>query len=227
MALLTKLSQVLTTDISTDFMFKKKKTEFTEYSLLDDMKKRRSVYKLSNRVIQSREYLTDLIKEAVHCCPSVLNSQSVRVVILYEDTHYQFWQLVKEVQRTQVPAHIYEGVALKVDRCAEAYGTVLFFEDQEIVKNLQKQKPLQAEEFKRWSEQTSGMAQFAVWTALSSIELGASLHHYNPAINTELTTFLQLPKSWELKAQLIFGSILVAPEPKERKEDDVLFRVFF
>ncbi|OTG82929.1 nitroreductase family protein [Acinetobacter sp. ANC 4648] len=227
MALFTKLSQVLTTDISTDFMFKKKNTEVAEYSLLEDMYKRRSYYELSNRVIQSREYLTDLIKEAVYCCPSVLNSPSVRVAILFEDTHYQFWQLVKEVQRKQVPVHIYDSVALKIDRCAAAYGTVLFFEDQEVIKTLQKQKPLQAEEFKRWSEQTSGMAQFAVWTALSSTELGASLHHYNPTINAEVTKFLQLPESWELKAQLIFGSILAAPKPKERQDDAVLFRVFF
>ena len=227
MALFTKLTQVLNTDISTDFMFKKKNSESVEYSFLDDMKKRRSFYELNHRVIQSREYLIDLIKDAVHCCPSALNAQSARVVILFEDTHYQFWQIVKQVQRQQMPAHIYESAALKIDRCAAAYGTVLFFEDQQVIKTLQKQKPLQAEEFKCWSEQTSGMVQFAVWTALSSTGLGASLHHYNPAINQEIVNFLQLPSSWELKAQLIFGSIVTAAKPKQQPDDAELFRVFF
>ncbi len=41
-----------------------------------------------------------------------------------------------------MPGHLYERATLKIDRWGEAYGTVLFFEDQEAIKSLQKQKSL-------------------------------------------------------------------------------------
>lgn len=226
MAFLTKIGQVLKTDISKESLFGKKEEEAVQYSLINDLKKRRSVYELGRKVYFSQNYLTQLIKEAVRCCPSALNSQSVRVVILMEDTHYQFWQNVKTVQKQYVPEHVFEGAVVKIDRCADAFGTVLFFEDQQVIQSLQKQRPLQADEFPLWSEQTSGMAQFAVWAALSSAGLGAALHHYNPAINPMVTEQFNLPQSWVLKAQLAFGSINQAASEKIIEDDTVLFRVF-
>ncbi len=226
MAFLTKIGQVLKTDISKESLFGRKEEETVQYSLIDDLKKRRSVYELGRKVYFSQNYLTQLIKEAVRCCPSALNSQSVRVVILMEDTHYQFWQNVKKVQKQYVPEHVFEGAVVKIDRCADAFGTVLFFEDQQVIQSLQKQRPLQADEFPLWSEQTSGMAQFAVWAALSSAGLGAALHHYNPAINPMVVEQFNLPQSWVLKAQLAFGSINQAASEKIIEDDTVLFRVF-
>lgn len=175
MTILARLGQVLKTDISTDVIFKKKNIEEKEYDLLDDMRKRRSIYTLSNRVSHSPEYLTELIKQAVRCCPSAQNAQSARVVILLEHAHYNFWEMVRDVQRNQLPERIFEGASVKLDRCSSAYGTVLFFEDLAVIQALQKQKPLQAHDFEIWSEQTSGMVQFAVWAVLSSTGLGASL----------------------------------------------------
>ena len=208
MTILTRLGQVLKTDISTDVIFKKKNIEEKEYDLLADMRKRRSIYALSNRVSHSPEYLTELIKQAVRCCPSAQNAQSARVVILLEHAHYKFWEMVRNIQRNQLPERIFEGASVKLDRCSSAYGTVLFFEDQAVIQALQKHKPLQAHDFEIWSEQTSGMVQFAVWTALSSTGLGASLHHYNPNINKKTKKMFDLPDSWQFKSQLVFGSIV-------------------
>lgn len=225
MTILTKLGKVLKTDISKDFKFKKSNDLDSQKNLLDYMKQRRTVKGLGKRVIYSRDYLTRLIKEAVHCCPSALNSQSVRVVILNDQAHLKFWNMVKSVQKNHVPEHIYESAAMRIELCEEAFGTVLFFEDSSVVKALQKQKPLQAADFAVWSEQTSGMAQFAVWTAISSVGLGASLQHYNPMIDVETKELLNLPDSWDLKAQLVFGSILKNAEEKSYEEDETLFRV--
>ena len=102
----------------------------------------------------------------------------------------------------------------------------MFFEDQDVVLSLQKQKPLQAADFTIWSEQTSGMAQFAVWTALSSVGLGAALQHYNPEIDVETAKLLDLPGSWHLKAQLVFGSIKKSAKEKTYEADEKLFRIF-
>ena len=226
MTILTRLGQVLKTDISTDVIFKKKNIEEKEYDLLADMRKRRSIYALSNRVSHSPEYLTELIKQAVRCCPSAQNAQSARVVILLEHAHYKFWEMVRNIQRNQLPERIFEGASVKLDRCSSAYGTVLFFEDQAVIQTLQKHKPLQAHDFEIWSEQTSGMVQFAVWTALSSTGLGASLHHYNPNINHETAKMFDLPDSWQFKSQLVFGSIVKPAIAKSELEDDCLFKVF-
>lgn len=226
MALLSRLGQVLKTDLSRDSRHKNRSNEEADKDLLHYMKQRRTIKSLGKKVLYSSDYLSDLIKEAVHCCPSALNSQSVRVIILTDKAHFKFWDMVKSVQAKNLPEHIVESAHMKIDQCMKAYGTVLFFEDLEVVRQLQKLKPLQAAEFTVWSEQTSGMAQFAVWTALSSAGLGAALHHYNPAIDLETTAMFDLPASWHMKAQLVFGSIQKSAAEKFVEDDETLFRVY-
>ena len=226
MAILTRLGKVLTSEIIRDTRHKKNEQAKEEKDLLHFMKQRRTFKKLGKRVIFNRPYLNNLIKESVRCCPSALNSQSVRVVILTDDAHFKFWHMVKEVQKQNLPAHIAESAIMKIDGCSDAFGTVLFFEDNDVISALQKQKPLQASEFALWSEQTSGMAQFAVWTALTSIGLGAALQHYNPLINEETTKMFDLPESWDFKAQLVFGSVQAAAKEKSVEDDETMFKYF-
>ena len=226
MAILSRLGQVLKTDITRELGHKSRKDKVLDRDLLFYMKQRRTIISLGRKVLYSRDYLSHLIKEAVHCCPSALNSQSVRVIILTEKAHSKFWTMVKTVQAKHLPEHIVESANMKIDQCMNAYGSVLFFEDLDVIRQLQKQKPLQAAEFAIWSEQTSGMAQFAVWTALSSAGLGAALHHYNPAIDQATAEMFDLPQSWHFKAQLVFGSIQKAAVEKYVEEDETLFRVY-
>ena len=58
-----------------------------------------------------------------------------------------------------------------------------------------------------WSEHSTAIAQFAVWTALSEQGIGASLQHYNPIVDAEVAQAFDIPASWKLRAQLVFGSI--------------------
>lgn len=208
MALLDKIGHVLTSDITKDFRFKKKNISFDEnLTFIDQLKKRRNVSDLGNKIRFSQTYLTELIQESVRSCPSAYHSQSTRVVILYGNSHKKFWDIVREMQRKIVPAHIFEGIELKMDQCVKAYGTVLFYEDQKTIQYLQKKRPFDAKEFPIWSEQTSGMAQFAVWTALADSDIGASLQHYNPIIDEEIAKSFGIDEDWKLRAQLVFGSI--------------------
>lgn len=208
MALLDKIGHVLTSDITKDFRFKKKNTSFDEnLTFIDQLKKRRNVSDLGNKIRFSQTYLTELIQESVRSCPSAYHSQSTRVVILYGNSHKKFWDIVREMQRKIVPAHIFEGIELKMDQCIKAYGTVLFYEDQKTIQYLQKKRPFDAKELPIWSEQTSGMAQFAVWTALADSDIGASLQHYNPIIDEEIAKSFGIDENWKLRAQLVFGSI--------------------
>ncbi|WP_347454161.1 nitroreductase family protein [Acinetobacter thermotolerans] len=228
MALLEKIGHVLTTDLTKDFKFSKKsKTEADdELTFIDQLKKRRSIYALGKKVHFSQAYIAELIQSAVKSCPSAFNSNSSRIVILFGDSHYKFWGITKEVKRQEVPAQIFEGVKIKIDQCASAYGTVLFYEDQNVIHDLQKKMPMSAEDFPIWSEQTSGMAQFAVWTALADAGLGASLQHYNPSVDQTVAEHFKLDPNWLLRAQLCFGSIEQPAEPRPDYDFQNRFRVF-
>ena len=227
MALLDKIGQVLTSDITKDFKFSKKNklNDDLELTFIDQLKKRRSIYALGKRVHYSQAYLCEIIQEAVRSCPSAYDSQSTRIAVLFADAHHQFWEIVKQVQRQHVPEHIYEGVELKLNQCAEAYGTILFYEDQSVIQQLQKKMPLNSEDFSAWSEQTSGMAQFAVWATLADSGLGASLQHYNPLIDEKVAEHFDIDKNWLLRAQLCFGSIEQTVEEKLQQLDQYRFKI--
>lgn len=67
------------------------------------------------------------------------------------------------------------------------YGTVLFFEDTAVYEAFgAKLGPLMASVFPTWSENSTGILQFSVWTALSNEGLGCSLqvcaHHIPPSL---------------------------------------------
>lgn len=63
----------------------------------------------------------------------------------------------------------------KIDNSfASGYGTVLFFEDQSVVKGLQNAFSSYKDNFPGWSLQTSAMHQLAVWTMLEDAGFGAS-----------------------------------------------------
>lgn len=226
MTILSKIGHVLTTELSKDLLFKKKENQADEYHFLDDLRKRRSIYHLGKKVSYDQEQLISLIKETVYCCPSVLNCQSARVVILIQNSHEQFWKMVKDIQKQHLHEKAYEGMAIKIAECTAAYGTILFFEDLNVVKKLQKFRPLQANDFEVWSEQSSGMVQFAVWSLLASLDLGAALHHYNPNIDTHVMEHYSLPQHWQLKAQMTFGSIVTPADVKSYEDENQVFRVF-
>lgn len=60
------------------------------------------------------------------------------------------------------------------------------FEDDTVIRSMQKEFELYKDNFPVWANQSNGMLQFAVWTALELEGLGASLQHYNPLIDDEV-----------------------------------------
>ena len=176
-------------------------------SFLDYIKQRRTIYAVGKSVALTPEQIESVIKEAVNHSPSAFNSQTSRIVTLFGDSHLQFWNIVRETLRKIVPEAAFEGTNAKINSFAAGYGTVLFYEDQDVVKSLQEQFALYADNFPVWSEHSSAIAQFAVWTALSEQNIGASLQHYNPIVDAEIAEIFDIPANWKLRAQLVFGSI--------------------
>lgn len=176
-------------------------------SFLDHIKQRRTIYAVGKNVALTPEKIESVIKEAVNHSPSAFNSQTSRIVTLFGESHLQFWNVVRETLRKIVPEAAFEGTNAKINSFAAGYGTVLFYEDQDVVKALQEQFALYADNFPVWSEHSSAIAQFAVWTALSEQNIGASLQHYNPIVDAEIAEIFDIPANWKLRAQLVFGSI--------------------
>ena len=195
-------------------------------SFLDQMKQRRTIYAIGKNVLLTQDKIEEIIKEAVRNSPSAFNSQTSRVVTLYGDSHTKFWNIVRETLRKMVPENAFEKTDAKINSFAAGYGTVLFFEDQDVVKSLQEQFALYADHFPAWSEHSSAIAQFAVWTALAEQHIGASLQHYHPVIDEEVAETFDIPKNWRLRAQLVFGSIEAPAGEKTFMDDKERFKKF-
>ena len=194
-------------------------------TFLNAVRRRRSQYAIASELPLPREDVTALIQEAVRQAPSSFNSQSSRAVILYDEQSRRFWDIVKDVLRTIVPAEAFAATEQKIDGFDAGAGTVLFYEDQDVVNGLQEQLPLYADNFPVWSEHGSGMAQFAVWTALANAGIGASLQHYNPLIDAAVAKEWNIPPYWTLRAQMPFGSNEAEFGDKTFMDDAERFRV--
>lgn len=195
-------------------------------SFLDHIKQRRTIYAVGKNVALTPEQIESVIKEAVNHSPSAFNSQTSRIVTLFGESHLQFWNIVRETLRNIVPEAAFEGTNTKINSFAAGYGTVLFYEDQDVVKSLQEQFALYADNFPVWSEHSSAIAQFAVWTALSEQNIGASLQHYNPIVDAEIAEIFNIPSNWKLRAQLVFGSIEAVAGEKTFMAEADRFKTF-
>ena len=193
---------------------------------IESMIKRRSIYSLGNKPQVSDEDIAELVKEAVKYTPSAFNSQSARAVVLLGEDNKKLWNLVMNTLRQIVPADKFGPTEAKINSFAKGRGTVLFFEDMTTVRGLQEKFPLYQDNFPKWSGQSSGMAQFAVWTALAEAGIGASLQHYNPLIDDEVKTQWKLPLEWSLMSQMPFGSIEAPADEKTFLPIDERVKVF-
>jgi len=195
-------------------------------NFLNSIKARRTIYAIGKNVTVDQAKIEETIREAVKQSPSAFNSQTSRVVTLYGESHTNFWNIVRETLRKIVPAEAFEGTNQKIDSFSAGFGTALFYEDQDVVKGLQEQFALYADNFPVWSEHSSAIAQFATWAALSEIGIGASLQHYNPIVDAEVAETYDIPANWKLRAQLVFGSIEAPAGDKPFMDDAARFKTF-
>ena len=134
---------------------------------------------------------------------------------------------MKDAFKRIVPAEAFVKTEEKIDHSfACGYGTVLFFEDQKVVKGLQEAFPSYQENFPGWSLQTSAMHQLAIWVMLEDVGFGASLQHYNPLIDEEVRRAWDLPEHWHLIAEMPFGLPVGKPGEKEFQPLEERVRIF-
>ena len=178
---------------------------------------RRSVYALGKNLPISEQEVLEIIDNAVKYSPSAFNSQTAHAVVLLGENHQKLWNITFGELEKFLPNEEAKAVTKgKIDSFAAAYGTILFFENHDVVKGLQEQFPAYADNFPIWSEQSTGIASFAVWNALAEAGVGANIQHYNPVIDEKVAAEWNIPANLVLRAQMPFGEKLQEVAPIER-----------
>ncbi|HEZ4681768.1 TPA: nitroreductase family protein [Neisseria meningitidis] len=179
----------------------------TRQSLQQAAESRRSVYSLNKNLPVGKDEIVQIVEHAVLHTPSSFNSQSARVVVLFGEEHDKVWQFVEDALRAVVPADSFEPTAQKLNLFKAGAATILFYEDQNVVKGLQEQFPAYAANFPVWADQANAMVQYAVWTTLAAVGAGANLQHYNPLPDAAIAEAWNISENWLLRAQMVIGGI--------------------
>ena len=143
----------------------------TERNFYEAVAHRRTNYALGRNVPVTEEKIIDTVEKVTREVPSAFNMQSGRVIVALGKYHDKVWDIVMETLRKIVPADKFAPTEAKVKGFAAAYGTLLYFEETDTVKKLQGQFPGYAANFPVWASQGNGMLQFALWTALTDLNL--------------------------------------------------------
>lgn len=188
-------------------------------TFLDAMAARRSIYALEPESPIPDERIVDIVKLAITHCPSPFNAQASCAMVLFKGEHERFWDMAAEVASTTFPPPIFESIKPRLAGYRSGYGTILWFENETAFQALEKQLGPQRwagvkDKMPQWSEHSSGMHQYAVWTALTAEGLGCNLQHYNPFMDLKVQQEWKVPVDWSLKAQLVFGKPVGPPREK-------------
>lgn len=186
-------------------------------SFINNLEKRRTYYNINRELPVSESEVVKIIQNVTEATPDAFNMKSARVVVALREKQDQLWDAVYDSFGGQVDKE-------KTDSFKSGYGTILYFIDGSVVKGLQDQFDLYASKFPVWANQSNGMLQSNIWTALSEVGIGASLQHYNPVIDEAVAKLFDIPSNWSLIAQMPFGGI--GSEPADKEKEDISKRVF-
>lgn len=187
---------------------------------------RRTFYGISKEAVVSDDKIKEVINHAVKYTPSAFNSQSARVVLLLGTQHDRLWDITMEALRKIVPAEQFGDTENRINSFKNGYGTVLFFEDNSVVEALQQQFALYKDNFPVWSQQSSGMHQYVIWTALELEGFGVSLQHYTELIDADVKQEWNIPGNWKFIAQMPFGKPTAQPDEKQFQPLEERVKVF-
>ena len=187
-------------------------------TFIEAISHRRSHYNLESISPVSKRHILDTIDTILSVVPSPFNAQSARVVVLFDEQHLALWDIVEQELKSRIPSDIFDKTRQKLHNAFRSgFGTILIYEDEATLHKLRIDAPDYAENVGTWSEQSSGMLQFALWTALEDMGFGASLQHYNPLIDKAVSERWLIDKNWRLIAQMPFGLPKDNPAPHIQK----------
>lgn len=185
-------------------------------SILTATKNRRSIRGLKPELptTVSIDDVQAIVQTIIKDSPTAHNSQGNRAIILTGETHKNVWNHVVETIPIEPLKKRPAGIR------DQAFGSIIFFEDDKTLEKLQKDDPRWADAFIRLNDHSSGAAQVLIWTALDSMGLGCHLQHYNDFIRQALPG--KVPAEWSVVAQLCFGIPDEVPGEKIFIDNDVI-----
>ena len=190
------------------------------------VEKRRSIYALGTDSEYSKKDIENRIREVVKQVPTAFNSQTTRVVVLLDEANTKFWDHIYDVQKDVLEGGMQEWMSGVVTGAKNGIGTVLFFEDLDAVEKM----PAQGARQEAYKQNNNANAQYAVWLALAEMNLGASLQHFNvgyeKGFDKGTKEMFNLPDSYEMLAQMPFGSIEQETGEKEHIYTYIQVKVF-
>lgn len=184
--------------------------------LKDLLTKRRSHYAIGANTDVTAADVTAALNEVIPQVPSAFNSQATRVVVVSGEKNAQLWDLIKGVQQEVLDEATLNFMTPIMDGAREAVGTILFFEDRDAV-----EAGIPANEERRlvYKNHASANAQLTAWLALTELGLGANLQHFNigyeQGFDRAIRELLDVSETWELIAEMPFGSIEAPAAEKE------------
>lgn len=195
-------------------------------SFVNLVKKRRSIYALGKNSKYSKQQIEDRIREVVQQVPTAFNSQTTRVVVLFDEANIKFWDHIYDVQKDVLEGETWDMMSGIITGAKNGIGTVLFFEDKDEVEKM----PARGVRQEAYKQNNNANAQYAVWLALAEMDLGASLQHFNvgyeQGFDKGTKEMFNLPESYEMLAQMPFGSVEQEAGVKEHINTNVQVKVF-
>ncbi|CCH46941.1 hypothetical protein BN7_6547 [Wickerhamomyces ciferrii] len=176
---------------------------------------RRTHYALKNTLPEgvTIDNVQSIVQDIVKYTPTSFNSQSIRAIIITGELHKKVWdQVVNAIEGDS-------GKKRPTSIRDEAYGSVIFAIDSDVTKKFQEQFAFIASLFPDFDLTSNGAAQINSWAALQEIGLGGHLQHYNAAVKAALGD--KIPESWNVEAQLVFGTPVSQPYEKTFIENEV------
>lgn len=195
----------------------------------DAVRARHSAYMLDDRLDLTGLSLDDVVaalRSIAPAVPSSYNVQSARMVVLAGGDHRRLWGIVEDVLRARVADdRAFARTEVKLRNFARAAGTILFYEVDARTEELVERDPRYADMYRTWAEHGNAMMQFAAWTELYDLGLGANIQHYNPVIDGRVREAFGIPEGYRLIAQMVFGRVVSEGEPKTKIPGDEIVTV--
>ena len=195
-------------------------------TIMQNAEARRSVYALDRNLPLPPEEIAAIVRHALKYSPSPFNSHSVRLLVLFGAEHEKLWDIAADVLQAAVPPEIFaRQTAPKLAVFRAAAGSILFYQDTDVVSDLQQRMPLYADTFPVSADKEFAMMQYAIWTTFAAAGIGANIQHYNPLIDEAVAQTWQVPAHWRLRSQLVFGGIAVPAAEREYAPTEPRLRI--
>lgn len=189
--------------------------------------KRRSTYVIGKNTDISKEQITEALRESAKNVPTAFNSQTSRLVLVFDEANERVWKEIYDVQKDVLDEATWGMMGPVIEGAGQGVGTILFFEDRDAVKeNI----PANESRQNLYKYNNDANHQYSAWLTLAELGLGGTLQHFNigyeEGFDKVIRDLLGLPESYEMVAQMPFGSIEQEYEAKDYIDSNLEVQVF-